>query len=109
MSIPNSTANEPEWTQYLANSHAELQGEAEYRTPDGSYVDIVTKEYAVEVEWPKKWKEAVGQALFYSCVTGLKPAIAMLVRNKPSEKLYFARLMLVCNEYNIKIFFVKTR
>ena len=35
--------------------------------------------FIIEVEWCKKYYEAVGQALFYAHYTGKKPAIVFLV------------------------------
>ena len=37
-------------------------------------VDIVTDEYAIEVEWANNWKHSIGQALWYSIQTNKKPA-----------------------------------
>ena len=61
-SRPNPTDPEPAWSRFLA---AELGGVAEYRTVDGSRVDVLTDTHAYEVEWCKKWKESIGQAFEY--------------------------------------------
>jgi hypothetical protein len=53
-------------------------GVVEVRLGDGSRVDVVTSEYAVEIEYARKWAEAVGQSLFYAQVTGKKAVIVLI-------------------------------
>ena len=48
----------------------------------GGRVDIVTDEYAIEVEWARKWKNAIGQALWYGLQTNKKPGIVLIMRSK---------------------------
>ena len=93
MSRPSSTDPEPVWSRWLAQ---EWGGVAEFRTVDGSRVDVLTDIHAFEVEWAKKWKEAPGQALFYGVMTGRIPAVCLLIRRKPSEKLYLMRAAVAC-------------
>lgn len=40
----------------------------------GSRVDCLTETHAIEVEFAEKWKEAVGQALYYGKKTGRAPS-----------------------------------
>ena len=65
MNKPGPTANEPAWSKWLAH---EWGGVPEHRTFDGSRVDILTETHAWEVEWIKKWPEAIGQALYLSLI-----------------------------------------
>jgi hypothetical protein len=106
MDPPGPTAYEPAWSTYLAWKWG---GVAEYRTVDGSRVDVLTDDMAWEVEWCKKWKESVGQALFYGAVTNRAPGVVLLLRRKPSEKLYFLRAVIACREANVRLMTWETR
>ena len=106
MDPPAPTEYEPAWSAYLAWKWG---GEAEHRTVDGSRVDVLTDEFAWEVEWCKKWKESVGQALFYGVVTGRKPGVVLLLRRKPSEAVYFLRASIACREAGVTLRTWRTR
>ena len=106
MDPPGATEYEPAWSKYLAWKWG---GESEYRTVDGSRVDVLTDDMAWEVEWCKKWKESVGQALFYGVVTGRKPGVVLLLRRKPGEALYFLRATIACREAGVTLRTWRTR
>lgn len=57
----------------------------------GGRADLVTDEYAIEIEWAPKWKEAIGQALWYALNTRKKPAIILILENEDQYK-YFIQL-----------------
>jgi len=78
--------------------------ETEVRQWDGTRVDMVTDEYAIEVDWPRKWAEAIGQSLYYAEVTGKKPGIILLVKDMDSERRYVYRCQTVCAKHSIKLF-----
>lgn len=103
---PSPTSRETEWSKWVA---FKLGGEAEARTFDGSRCDVLTDEFAIEVEWVKKWKESVGQALFYAAAFGRKPKIILLTRGKPNEELYYLRASVVCNAGGIELETLDTR
>ena len=42
--------------------------------------DVLTNEFAFELDWVDKWHEGIGQALHYSTDTGKRPALALMVR-----------------------------
>ena len=88
MTIPLPTDPEPVWSRWLAER---MGGVAEFVLPGRSRVDILTSTLAVEVDWVKKWPEAIGQAVYYGLVTERQPAILLLLRNKPSEPKYLER------------------
>jgi hypothetical protein len=46
---------------------------------DGGRCDIVTEEYAIEVDWIGKADEGVEQAMRYAAALNKKPAIALIV------------------------------
>lgn len=76
---------------------------------DGSRVDLVSRDYAVEVEWCEKWKEAPSQAVLYSVWTGKKPAVILLVGKgeASSEKMSILRCKLVCERMGVRLAVVK--
>ena len=83
-------------------------GDDEYRTKDGTYVDCLTDEYAIEAEYDYKWKEGIGQALHYAESTNKQAAILFIKRAK-SRKDYYNEMMRVINRYElpIKIFVIE--
>lgn len=83
-------------------------GQAEYRLSDGSRIDCLLDEYAVEVEWAHKWTEAVGQSLYYAAVTQKKPAILLLVRGKKDSR-YVQRLGVIQEELGITVWYKHER
>ena len=80
-----------------------LNGTLEAKTPDGSRVDILTDEYAYEVDWAYKWPQAIGQSLYYAAATNRKPGIILLFKNRTEERRYYLRCLVVCNRYNIRL------
>lgn len=71
---------------------------------DRSRVDLLTAEYAIEVDWSPKWAEAIGQCQWYGIVTGRKPAVLLLVKDKAKEARYIYRATAVCAKLGIKLF-----
>lgn len=48
---------------------------------DGGRADIVNETYAIEVEKAPKWKNSIGQALWYGLQTNKKPGIVLIMEN----------------------------
>jgi len=71
---------------------------------DHTRVDLLNDTYAIEADWSYKWAEAVGQSLYYAELTGKKPAIILLVKDKTKESKYIYRCQTLCVKYNIKLF-----
>lgn len=71
---------------------------------DMTRVDCLAKDYAIEFDFAKKWAESVGQALYYSKLTGKKPAV-VLILTSPGDYRYVKRVERL--ENGIKIFLVK--
>ncbi|MCF2910002.1 hypothetical protein L1285_16905 [Pseudoalteromonas sp. DL2-H2.2] len=67
------------------------KGQVEYRLPDKTRVDCLTDQFAIEYDWGKKWAEAVGQALYYSAMTGKKAGIVLIVNTRTKER-YLRRI-----------------
>jgi len=98
--VPTNNATELEWTKYIAESK---NGIHQYVCPDQSRVDVLTDEYAYEVEWANKWKEAPAQAVLYGMLTNKKPAIILLMKGKSSDKIYYLRCLAVCGKIGIRL------
>jgi len=78
-----------------------FHGVLEFRLWDKTRVDILTLEYAYEVDWAPKWAEGIGQALYYGIVTGKKPGLILLT--KKGEERYVYRAQTVCAKHGIKL------
>lgn len=59
----------------LINQH--FRGEREVGVNSGR-VDIVTDSFAIEVEFAPKWKNAIGQSLWYGLQTNKRPGIVLV-------------------------------
>ncbi len=81
----------------------ELSGQVEYVLFDKTRVDCLTNDYAIEVDWAKKWAEGIGQSLYYAAVTGKKPAVGLIVSSDKKDQRHLKRLKVVADELNIKI------
>ncbi len=77
-------------------------GVREYRLDDGSRVDCLTKDYAIEYDFASKWAEAIGQALYYAEKTGKKPAIVLILKNEKQKK-HLPKAEMLCKKYNIEL------
>ena len=71
---------------------------------DMTRVYCLTKDYAIEFDFAKKWAESIGQALYYSKMTGKAPAV-VLILTSPNDYHYVKRVERL--ESGIKIFLVK--
>lgn len=83
----------------------EVRPESEVILPDGSRVDIIedVSDVAYEVDHSHKKFEAIGQALFYSAMTGKRPGIVLLMDGSEQSKKDYLRCRLVCNRHNIEL------
>lgn len=79
----------------------EFGGDMEYVLFDKTRVDCLTKEYAIEVDFAKKWAEGIGQSLYYAEVTGKKPAIGVI--SGEGDEKYLNRIQTVADKFDIKI------
>lgn len=77
----------------------------EYVLPDKSRVDIITKEYAIEVDFGSKWAESIGQSLYYAEMTGLKPGVVLIVEDIKDYR-YVCRIRILCEKYNIELWVI---
>ncbi|WP_377136753.1 hypothetical protein [Rubritalea spongiae] len=76
---------------YQAKAAAELGGKTEVSVVNGR-VDILTDTHAIEVEFADKWKEAIGQALWYSMQTNKKAGIVLILEDSEKDYMHAVRL-----------------
>jgi hypothetical protein len=66
-----------------------------------SYLNCLTDNYAIEVDWAKKWAEGIGQSLYYAEMTNKKPAVALIVGEQ--DQRYLNRINKVASKAGITI------
>ena len=81
---------------------SEQGGLTEHKTSYGTYVDCLTEDLAIEVEYDYNWKESIGQALHYAEATGRSASILLIIRSK-SNVNYLKQLNAVINKYDLPI------
>ena len=97
--------HEKDYQRWWCEKH---KGEPEHRLKDGTRVDCLTGDYAVEVEYANKWAESIGQALYYAQSTGRKPGVLVILRDKGDER-FLKRLRSVAKEQGIKVWTVRPK
>lgn len=60
----------------------EQGGQVEVIQSDGTRVDCLLPEYAIEFDFADKWAEAIGQALHYSHMTARDGGIVLIVEDQ---------------------------
>ena len=78
-----SGAKESLWRDALA----ELWKGATERRIEGGRIDVLTEEFAVEVDFPHKWHEGLGQSLHYSRATERQGVLAIIAYAQGEENL----------------------
>lgn len=87
---------------YIAKLAKELGGKEEVKV-DGGRADIVTDNFAIEVEWASKWKSAIGQALWYGLETNRDAKIILLIKDIDKEYKYYTMLNSALRRGEIKM------
>ena len=82
-----------------------MNGIMEYRLKDKTRVDCLTSNFAIEVDWAKKWAEAVGQSLYYAESTNKKAAIALIASHK--DERFIKRVKKLALKFDIKLFIIE--
>lgn len=80
------------------------EGEAEVALKDGTRVDCLTDDYAVEVDYAYKWAESIGQSLYYANMTGKAPAVLLIVA--PGDSRFVGRFHNAADGLGIKLFLI---
>ena len=84
----------------------QYNGISEYKLADSTRVDCLTSEYAIEIEFAKKWAEAIGQSLHYNLMTGKKPGIVLILENL-KDYAHLNRLKPLCQKYGIRLWYAE--
>ena len=93
--------------KYYQKNWCEINhGTLEYTLPDGTRVDCLTEDYAVEFDFAPKWAESVGQSLYYAKKTAKKPGIVLIIESGKDFKYYY-RVKTLCNDYKISLWYMK--
>ncbi|MAT39865.1 MAG: hypothetical protein CL946_09710 [Ectothiorhodospiraceae bacterium] len=71
------TSPEAKWTEALS---ARIEGETEVQVDRGR-VDVMTDNYAIEIDFLKKWHEGLGQAIHYGDESPHIGVLALIVGN----------------------------
>jgi len=71
--------------EYSIIVNCAMNGVGEVSVKSGR-VDVLTKEYAIEIDFARKWKESIGQALWYSLQTNRKPGIVLILKSQSDWK-----------------------
>ncbi len=77
-------------------------GRSEVQLPDHRRIDCMTRTHAIEVEFARKWPEAIGQSLGYARATGLRAGI-VLVLKKPADETYWKEMNAVITHFDLPI------
>lgn len=91
----NSTSIVGQISNYSENQIADyiqslIGGEREVTVKSGR-IDLVHNKVAFEIEWANKWKESIGQSLWYAQQSNNEPGIILLLRDEKDYK-YFIQL-----------------
>jgi len=85
-----------------------FQGRAQAEVPvKFGRIDLLTGDYAIEVERIDKFHEGIGQALHYAKETGRKPGLAIFITDPTAhelEKLEYVRRL--CKSLGIKVWYI---
>ena len=79
-----------------------IGGETEVVLEDRTRCDIVTNNYAIEVDFAEKWAESIGQSLHYEEILG-KQAGVLLVMEGTKDERFLDRLMPIAAKYGITV------
>jgi len=81
---------------------AQIGGRTEVTAGDGTRCDILTGSYAIEVDFARKWGEAIGQSLNYGFQFNRQAGI-VLILEKPSDRKHLIRVNSIIQHYDLPI------
>lgn len=97
LKVPDDS-NEHVWTNAFAIT---IEGKTEVAVSFGR-ADVITENYAVEVDFLSKWKEGLGQALHYGDATGLVPVLALITLSRVDDGL-LKQIERLCTSKGVKV------
>lgn len=99
---PLSASHRRPERDYQRDWCALASGRTEVRLSDGTRVDCLTRDHAIEFDFGPKWAESIGQALYYSMQTGKRAGIALILE-RMEDRRYWIRLNSVIQYENLPI------
>jgi hypothetical protein len=102
LGLPFTVSAKQSERYYQEKFAREIGGQVEVVMKDGTRCDILTATHAIEVDFARKWAEAIGQCLHYSSHTGKKPAVALIVLDQSDDK-YISRVKQISSDFNLDI------
>jgi len=81
---------------------AQVGGRTEVTAGDGTRCDILTDSYAIEVDFARKWGEAIGQSLNYGFQFNRQAGI-VLILEKPSDRKHLIRVNSIIQHYDLPL------
>lgn len=81
---------------------AKVGGQTEVTAGDGTRCDILTSQYAIEVDFARKWGEAIGQSLNYGFQFNRKAGIVLILES-PSDRKHLIRVNSIIQHYGLPI------
>ena len=96
--------DESSWSKALA---VKVNGEAEFRLPDQSVVDVLTDDHAIEVDWLENWHKGVGKALHYATLSKRKPVLAIRLKGDDWKKEQLETVIQVAQKNGISVWLLE--
>lgn len=81
---------------------AQVSGRTEVAAGDGTRCDILTDSYAIELDFARKWGEAIGQSLNYGFQFNRQAGILLILEN-PSNRKHLIRVNSSIQHYALPI------
>lgn len=75
----------------------------EVPTKSGARADCVSATHAIEVDWSKKWAEAIGQSLHYASELNLKAGIVLVCKKALTCSSHAYRMESTIKAYGLPI------
>lgn len=72
---------------------------------DGSRVDCLTENYAIEFDFAPKAMEALGQSIHYARITGSDPAMVLIIETEKDWR-YYKRIRRTAKKRNVKLWYM---
>jgi len=69
---------------------------------NGTRCDILTEDYAMEVDFAHKWAEAIGQSLNYARLKGKRAGIVLIIKKNKDEN-NLDRVLKIIESYSLPI------
>jgi hypothetical protein len=87
---------------YQERIAAAMDGRMEARVENGR-VDVLISTHAIEVEFARLWKQAIGQSLWYALQTGKEAGIVLVIEDEKRDRPHVIRLGSVIQAHMLPI------